>query len=99
MLKILDNIGTYLTRILSPFDESFKKRVFKEIEEDTKLALHIVSKPYFDRDTYEEYLLDYMKVKYQFGKYDVSCLYNGCRKKVREEYKEKHRGICHILYD
>ena len=99
MLKLLDNLETYLTRIVFPFDKLFRGEVFKEIEEDTKLVLHIISKPYFDRDSFEKMFLEYMKKKYQFGKYDVSLIYNMCRKKVREEYKIKHRTICQILYD
>ena len=99
MLKLLDNLGTYLMRIISPFDKSLKRGMFKEIEQDTRLVLHILSKPSFDRDSFEKDSLEYLKEKYQFGKYDVSCFYNVCRKKVREEYKIKHRTICQILYD
>ena len=95
---ILDLPIVYLIRLLFPQEYLFRGIMFPEIEFDSKMIESIVNKNHFIEFDEEDFLMR-MKDKYQFGKYNVSGFYKLCRKRTREEYEEKHRNVCFLLYD
>ena len=72
--------------------------IYKQNYSNYKVISILTSHSEYITDEDREFLRE-MKAKYQWGKYEVSHLYQHSSEKLKIEYRSLHQNICHLLYD